>query len=69
MIHRGAAFACAPRDHGDSGEHVFDAMGELGDKQTLLFLCLLCRRDIANKGGSPSPVPLVEASASQRQRQ
>ena len=44
-------------------------MVELGDQQTLLLFRLPRRGDIANKGGCPSPVPSVEPSANQRQRQ
>src|SRR5262245_916920 len=36
--------ACALRDHGNGGEHILDAMVELGDQQALLHLHSLALR-------------------------
>src|SRR5262245_777932 len=44
-------------------------MVELRDQQILLLFCLSRCGDIANKGGSPSPVPSVEPNTNRRQRQ
>src|SRR5262245_45921143 len=48
LVHRSATFAGALRNGGHRGEHVLDAVIELGNEQLLVFFCSLLFSVIAD---------------------